>query len=148
MPIHAIAYTSYAVGHCDLRRVEELAKGAASFNRIAGVTGVLLFSGARFLQYVEGPEDGLAVVYGRILNATSHTELVELGQGWSGRRNFHSWSMKAIEVETPNFDFVLRQDWRSFELEPAGIGGAARHGVDALAMVVASPLSEYNLPLG
>ena len=42
--------------------VDDLARAAARFNFEAGVTGVLLYDGHRFLQYIEGPEDSINVV--------------------------------------------------------------------------------------
>lgn len=79
MPIQAIAYSSVAVGGFDVTAAEALAINASVFNKQAGVTGVLLFEGARFLQYIEGPEDGLSAVYSRIVNARSHSNLIDLG---------------------------------------------------------------------
>jgi hypothetical protein len=96
MPIRAIAYTSEALPGFDLVAVEKLAQTAAAFNMHAGVTGLLLFDGARFLQYLEGPEDGIAVVFSRILNSQRHTNLVELGRASAGRRFFPYWSMRML----------------------------------------------------
>ncbi|WP_232015531.1 BLUF domain-containing protein [Stenotrophomonas maltophilia] len=68
--------------------VDDLTRAAARFNLEAGVTGVLLYDGHRFLQYIEGPEDSINVVYGRILGARSHCELLELGRGRVSGRFF------------------------------------------------------------
>ncbi|MFB3130618.1 MAG: BLUF domain-containing protein, partial [Lysobacteraceae bacterium] len=60
MPIRAVAYVSeagpavagdpFGLGS---GKLDDLVDDAARFNRSAGVTGVLLFDGSRFLQYME-----------------------------------------------------------------------------------------------
>ncbi len=62
MSLHAIAYASEA--RADLRQpiFDRLLADATAFNRVAGVTGVLMFDGSRFLQYLEGPQDGIDCV--------------------------------------------------------------------------------------
>lgn len=74
MPIRAVVYASEAVAEIvadGLGQTEgrlcSIIDDAARFNRDAGVTGVLLFDGERFLQYLEGPEDGLSVAYSRVM---------------------------------------------------------------------------------
>ena len=69
MPLRAIAYVSRALPDLSARRLQALVDDAARFNKMAGVTGVLLHDGGRFLQYLEGPPDGIGSVYERILQA-------------------------------------------------------------------------------
>ncbi|MBW8775888.1 MAG: BLUF domain-containing protein [Stenotrophomonas sp.] len=56
MPNRAIVYVSEAVPGFTSERLKTLMEDAARFNRSAGVTGVLLFDGRHFLQYMEGRE--------------------------------------------------------------------------------------------
>lgn len=65
MPIRAVVYVSEASDALrgdllGLRsgKLQELVDDATRFNRDAGVSGVLLFDGTRFLQYMEGPRTG------------------------------------------------------------------------------------------
>ena len=75
MSLHAIAYASEARADLQTTDLDRLLADATAFNRVAGVTGVLMFDGSRFLQYLEGPEDGIDSVYQRIANARSHGQL-------------------------------------------------------------------------
>lgn len=64
MPIRTVVYTSEAAADIAAGRTrpgESRAKSSMTlrFNRNAGVTGVLLVDGERFVQYMEGPDDGL-----------------------------------------------------------------------------------------
>lgn len=95
MPLRAIAYVSKVLPDLSAERLHVLVEDAARFNKLAGVTGVLLHDGDRFLQYIEGPPDGIDSVYERILQAGSHIDIVELARGRLGQRQFPYWSMRA-----------------------------------------------------
>ena len=140
MPIRAIAYMSQAANGLSLDAINDLVDGAAIFNASAGVTGMLLFDGFRFMQYIEGPEDGVSVVYSRILNSKSHTDLVELGRGRAGRRNFPYWAMRLLPSEPDELKFVARNDWSVFIIRPT-TGPGRLYGVEALAKVVVPHLA-------
>ncbi|MEN1994185.1 BLUF domain-containing protein [Stenotrophomonas bentonitica] len=66
MPLRAVVYTSERSEGVTGEQAFRLAADAERFNRLAGVTGVLLSDGQRFLQYFEGPEDGVSAVYARV----------------------------------------------------------------------------------
>ncbi|OCK48062.1 blue light sensor protein [Stenotrophomonas maltophilia] len=121
MPIRAVVYVS---GVCEKIASERLGQSngaldkivddVARFNRNAGVTGVLLFDGARFLQYMEGPEDGLSVAYSRVLGARSHNGIVELQRGRVGQRRLPFWPMKWLAVESGEIRALAQADWTRF----------------------------------
>ena len=92
MSLHAIAYASEARADLQTTDLDRLLADATAFNRVAGVTGVLMFDGARFLQYLEGPEDGIDSVFQRILNARSHGQLKVLCRAPVVQRAFPRWS--------------------------------------------------------
>ncbi|MEN5095468.1 BLUF domain-containing protein [Stenotrophomonas sp. TWI1409] len=121
MPIRAVVYVSGAgegiagdkLGLSN-GKLDQIVDDAARFNRNAGVTGVLLFDGGRFLQYMEGPEDGLAVAYSRVLGATSHNGIVELQRGRVGQRRLPFWPMKWLPVEPEELKRAAHADWTRF----------------------------------
>lgn len=131
MPLRAIAYASEAIPGLSMDHVDDLARAAAGFNFEACVTGVLLYDGLRFLQYIEGPEDSIKVVYSRILSARSHRELIELGRGRVSGRFFPDWSMRLLWVEASEIRSVARGNWDGLSR-----GGALRQ----LSLVVAPHL--------
>ena len=127
VPLLSIAYASEVSSGVSAERVESLTRDAARFNVEAGVTGVLLHDGYRFVQYIEGPEDGVEVVYGRILAATSHREIVELGRGRASIRRFPYWAMRLVPVVSAGLRDLIRQDWdglRRYEASAGAIGSA------------------------
>ncbi|TFZ44645.1 BLUF domain-containing protein [Stenotrophomonas maltophilia] len=135
MANRAIAYASEALPALDPLRLTAMVEDAARFNRDAGLTGVLLFDGQRFLQYIEGPEDALGVAYARILAANSHREIVELARGRVGRRMFPYWSMRLLRAESRELSQAACADWRGF-VSRAGRDGSPRAAMDYLSAVV------------
>ncbi|WP_242881189.1 BLUF domain-containing protein [Stenotrophomonas maltophilia] len=131
MPLRAVAYASEATSGLSMDHVDGLARAAARFNFEAGVTGVLLYDGLRFLQYIEGPEDSINVVYSRILSARSHCELIELGRGRVSGRFLPYWSMRLLWVDDSEIRSVARSNWDGLSR-----GGALRQ----LSLVVAPHL--------
>ncbi|HDS1548758.1 TPA: BLUF domain-containing protein [Stenotrophomonas maltophilia] len=131
MPLRVIAYASEAIPGLSMDHVDDLARAATRFNFEAGVTGVLLYDGLRFLQYIEGPEDSINVVYSRILSARSHCELIELGRGRVSGRFFPYWSMRLLWVQGSDIRDVAHGNWDGLSR-----GGALRQ----LSLVVAPHL--------
>ena len=62
-------------------------------NAAAGVTGLLLSGGRRFLQALEGPEDKVRATYERIFGDPRHFAIVELSRREIASRQFGEWAM-------------------------------------------------------
>jgi len=139
LPIRALAYASQAIPGLSIERVDALTRDAERFNLEVDVTGVLLFDGSRFLQYIEGPEDALWKVYSRILDSTSHCEMMELGQGQISGRRFPYWSMRLVPAGEADLRFVCRGDWTGFSRSR---NDDARTGTDRLVRIVAPQLEQ------
>lgn len=142
MPIRAVVYVSSAGGEIagdklglSNGKLDQIVDDAARFNRNAGVTGVLLFDGERFLQYLEGPEDGLSVAYSRVLGASSHNEIVELQRGRVGQRRLPFWPMKWLPVESDELRRLARADWTRFN-QRGDADDANATAMDLLAALV------------
>lgn len=142
MPIRAVAYVSeagpaVAGDPLGLRsgKLDDLVDDAARFNRNAGVTGVLLFDGSRFLQYMEGPEDGLRVAYSRVLGATSHTGLIELQRGRVGNRRLPFWPMRWLPTQPAELKRLACADWLGF-VQHGDDDGSAETAMDVLTRLV------------
>lgn len=142
MPIRAVVYVSGAgegVAGDKLGlsggKLDQIVDDAAWFNRTAGVTGVLLFDGERFLQYLEGPEDGLSVAYSRVLGASSHNGIVELQRGRVGQRRLPFWPMKWLPVEPGELKRLAHADWTRFN-QRGDADDANATAMDLLALLV------------
>lgn len=142
LPIRALAYTSQVAPGLGMDELDHLARDAARFNLQAGVTGVLLFDGVRFLQYIEGPEDGVSVVYARVLTATSHFDLRGIAQGPVAGRCCPYWSMRWVPADQSDIDFISLGDWSGFG---RGNADAPSTGVDRLAKILRPQINAGSL---
>lgn len=111
MPLSSIAYSSRTAEGITVDQLDALVRDASHHNRLAGVTGVLLCDGNRFLQYLEGPEDGIEFVFARVLGSRRHSDVIVLGRGESAVRRFPYWSMHWIPVEQHELHVAAVADW-------------------------------------
>lgn len=68
----------------------------------------------------------MALAYSRIISATSHLGVVELGRSEGGRRRFPCWSMRWLPVDTEDFRIAEVSDWR-------GLGRRSEVDIDQVA---------------
>ena len=125
--LRAVAYRSVAAAGIDSTRLHQIVRGAQRFNRLAGVTGAMLFDGTRFLQYVEGPNDGIEGAIGRIRASEDHTNLHVLGESVIETRRFPAWDMSCLMQPNTVLDRLFVAPWGSLDrpLDHAGnpVGG-------------------------
>ncbi len=139
MPLCAIAYVSDVAGPLAAAHLDALVEDAIRFNSLAGVTGVLLCDGSRFLQYFEGPDDGVSAVHERVLQARSHRAIHKLGHARVPQRFFPYWSMRWLGVEPALIEVLSAGDWEAFADRIAG-GAPAGSGMERLLQFVAPHL--------
>ncbi len=135
MPLRAIAYVSESVPARMQGRLDEVVEDAARFNRLAGVTGVLLHDGTRFLQYLEGPPDALDLAFDRIVQSRSHAGVVELARGAVATRQFPYWAMRRLPVTAECLEALAQGDWEGFRRSASG-GGKEGTAIGLLDSVV------------
>lgn len=73
--------------------IERLVAHAREKNALSGVTGALVFSGARFVQYLEGGPDQVDATLARIRSDPRHEQLTTLDEGYSNQRRFEDWTL-------------------------------------------------------
>lgn len=122
MPLHAIAYVSQARSALAPQELDALLADATAFNRMAGVTGVLMFDGERFLQYLEGPRDGLDSVYGRVLNASVHHGVRQLAAGAVATRWFPHWTMANRRIDPLTMTHIINAPWTGISADRPAAG--------------------------
>jgi hypothetical protein len=112
MGMRAIVYVSSASArYANPSALDALIRDAMAFNEMHGVTGALLHSAGNFLQYIEGPEAGVAAAYERIRRATSHSGLLELLHQSVSQRQFASWSMGFAEPTASELQAITQARW-------------------------------------
>lgn len=111
MPVLAMAFLSKAVQPWDPAHLDAIVDEAAAFHRDVGVTGVLLFDGIHFLQYLEGPTAGLDVAFARVQRSPHHLGVQELGRGRPGGRLLPDWPMRWLLADPTQLRQVVNADW-------------------------------------
>lgn len=93
--VKALAYVSTPVAAFGQDDLADLGVRAAAFNRSHRVTGFLAFNHRRFLQFIEGPREGVEAVYQRIEADDRHR--IDRNVVFGNRlRRFPAWSMQVI----------------------------------------------------
>lgn len=107
-PVDAFLYTSKLSANAGIDCVASIVKAARAFNAKNGITGILIFDGERFCQYIEGPKSLLNELIERISCDARHCEF---NPQWhrtnATERLFSAWSMAyaTIDDDEPLQDF-------------------------------------------
>ena len=122
MRLADLVYVSSASRLLDELELRCLADDAWTRNGACHVTGVLLYGDGSFFQYIEGPPEGLELVYQRILGATTHRGIIELHRGLKSQRDFSQWHMGFSTASASDLRTLTRADWtpRQLAQEPGG----------------------------
>lgn len=88
-----LCYISTARPQVGWHSVDEILDVSRRNNRRAGVTGLLLFNGKRFLQLLEGPTGQVEATFARIMSDPRHFAVVKLSQRTIDEREFGDWDM-------------------------------------------------------
>jgi hypothetical protein len=92
--LYKFIYASRIAPGEPLTSVATIARVSRLNNQQLDITGLLVFDGERFIQYLEGPQAGV----GELANTTSvdkrHTDFMVLHEGnFAGERSFPGWSL-------------------------------------------------------
>lgn len=96
--LKTLTYTSRA--RLDLRDEDLTAiqQTARHLNALDGISGLLLFDGARFLQIVEGAEGAIDNLVERLRMDPRHSAFEVRDERYVERRSFPDWSMELVRV--------------------------------------------------
>lgn len=97
-----LIYTSFVSADADPLCAREIVREARNKNEELNITGMLVFDGLRFCQYLEGPEDAVYSLSERIRRDNRHIEFVIKEHGPLLRERRFSWSMGYALCETPD----------------------------------------------
>jgi hypothetical protein len=91
-----VVYRSRAVHPLTGQDLQGLMQAARARNRREAITGILLYDEGRFLQWLEGPADGISRVMCSIRGDARHTDIELLRQGPTSERSFSDWDMGLV----------------------------------------------------
>ena len=130
-PLECIAYVSTAAGGLTDADLEGLLTSARRRNEEQGVTGALLFHDGSFVQYFEGPPEGVEEVYGHIRGSKLHRGIIELERAQVPERQFPRWLMGFTHVPTSSILRLSNASWQA-TLRGMDAAKAKAEGVELL----------------
>jgi hypothetical protein len=93
-------YCSRAAADVDDAAVERILAAAHERNPRFGITGLLVFGGGIFFQWLEGPRDAVAELMAMIRGDGRHDSVVTLSETEEVReRLFPEWAMERVSAE-------------------------------------------------
>lgn len=97
---YCLLYCSHLAPTAPFNAVPDIIRKARSFNSVNDITGVLIFDGRNFMQYLEGKQNTVMELMGRISQDNRHInfQLQYNGEGF-GNRRFRGWSIAYAYLE-------------------------------------------------
>ena len=117
-----LMYASRAAEPLRPETLNAILKKSTQNNPGAGVTGVLCFSGAIFLQVLEGGRSQVSKLYNRIAQDPRHSEVVLLSYDEIEERSFAGWSMGQVNMGRLNPALLLKYS-EAAVLDPYAVSG-------------------------
>lgn len=101
MQYKCVAYTSLAALDMDEAQLLEIHVAARDLNGIDGISGLLIYNGTHFLQWIEGPPQAIDDLLDRLWRDQRHCSLEVREEHGAGERLFGDWSMELVRVRSP-----------------------------------------------
>ncbi|GAA4042880.1 hypothetical protein GCM10022281_25080 [Sphingomonas rosea] len=127
-----LAYTSMAALDLSVEQLFDIGQTARDLNALDGVTGLLLFNGTHFLQWIEGAPETLDELMERLRRDPRHSAVEIRETQMADERLFSGWAMKLVRVSTDRMqahDDVL-------ESLPAGMPDTIRERIAGMVELI------------
>ncbi|MCB2407763.1 BLUF domain-containing protein [Hymenobacter lucidus] len=105
-PLYHLVYQSNVTAPMSEAELEALLVQARAWNHSHDLTGVLLYCDSNIIQVLEGPEDEVEYIFGRIEQDLRHYDVTKLADGPVQERNFAQWSMGFRAVHPKDFAYL------------------------------------------
>ncbi len=102
-----IFYLSHATSAISDEQVQDILATAHRNNPAAGVTSVLVHMGGLFAQIIEGPEQAVLRLYGKIMDDRRHSDCRIIHISPANERMFQRWSMGIIRSTPLDFQQIM-----------------------------------------
>ena len=116
MNLYQLVYTSARNAKCDENEITSIVAACQRNNPGKDITGVLLYSDNRFLQYLEGDVNEIRKLFELIQKDPRHSGVMERAFGPITERRFPSWHMgyKNVDKELAYHTNISKADQQVF----------------------------------
>jgi hypothetical protein len=98
--LYSYSYCSRAASGVDSAEVGRILATARHYNPRSGITGLLVFGGGLFFQWLEGPRDSVTGLVARLAADHRHDTIVALDESEEVReRLFPEWDMELVGAD-------------------------------------------------
>lgn len=124
MALYELVYVSFALRPMPPDELLTMLDEFRRFNDEHGITGLLVYHRQEFMQLLEGEQQEVLALYGRICHDPRHQQVHTLWEGPLAARAFESWSMGFVAPRTcellahPGYGDVLDAGWLSQVQQP------------------------------
>ena len=107
--MNRLVYLSAAKPSLNQQDLDQILSTSRDNNKIAGLTGLLLFGRGSFIQVLEGEPEDIDACYERISRDTRHSALLPVLREPIKARSFGEWSMgyKALKGDERGLDGLI-----------------------------------------
>lgn len=110
--LRSLIYVSSAVKEMSEFELQGLLFDCRRFNLESGVTGILLYSDASFMQCLEGEDDAITVTYDRIKKSSKHYGVIEIVDEPAQNRSFPDFQMGFVHAARAEALKASSEIWR------------------------------------
>ena len=100
-----LTYVSNRNANCTEAEIEKILASCKKNNPPLNITGVLLYSDAKFIQMVEGDSKVILGLYDKIKADKRHSNCMMISYGAIAEKSFPSWHMGARKLAFNEVDF-------------------------------------------
>jgi hypothetical protein len=131
-----LAYVSTRKKNCTDEEIEKILAACKVNNGPLDITGVLLYSDNKFIQYVEGEAASLMSLYDKIKKDSRHEKVVMISYNSIAKRIFPSWQMGSRKLPSDNINFSTGITPADREVFENIIGGKEMEGSKVQELLV------------
>ena len=103
--LYRLVYSSFRKDSCNALEIKKILESSQKNNSKKGITGILLHSNSRFIQYMEGPKEKVEQLFESIEKDPRHSSVSRLSFQPIDQRIFPSWEMGFKDFTSKNIEF-------------------------------------------
>ncbi len=118
MELYCLVYVSKRAEDCTDDDIQKILTSCEKNNPKKSITGILMHSGSRFIQYIEGDKNEVSQLFDRIKEDNRHQDVKIMHFERISERLFPSWNMGYKDVNTELLEFntkISGKDLAKFE---------------------------------
>ena len=100
MVIYQIVYCSVPTKILSEEELTCMVAKARLYNNSNSITGILFYTGQQFLQILEGEQNVVKLLYGRVCRDSRHTSIITIFDGPAPHRLFPKWALSSNRVSS------------------------------------------------